>query len=104
MTSRLFQCWLPLVMDWYVLVKNSGSTFFSTTSAISVLEGQMSRRNTSLPSLPLPSGSLVKSMSTYNQRREWTTCVDDIERQQHETVRPYEQLGCTVHRRLKRSR
>jgi hypothetical protein len=41
----------------------SGPMVAAMTSPISLLLGQMSRRNTGWPSLPVPSGWVVRSMS-----------------------------------------
>ena len=43
------------------------------TDRISSDDGQMSARNTGSPSLPMPSGSLVRSMSTRPARAKATT-------------------------------
>ena len=53
---------------WYTFLysskNSSGVTTLSTVSETSCIEGQMSCKYTSLPSLPLPIGSFCKSIST----------------------------------------
>ena len=72
-TSISFHISLLLYTFLYSSLNNSGVTTLSTVSATSLIEGQISFKYTSWPSLPLPSGSFCKSISTVPAKAYATT-------------------------------